>query len=216
MNEIKRAIANFLFSPPPNPKEYAPHDLDNDRTPPSLASKGAESDSNPLRNSRDTQRNSKNTSAPVATQPTYKAAANASSSPVAESPALASTSPEDASELFLSAVSNGEVDNVRSYLAGRINLGQPNPEAEYSPLMLALISRNKDMVNLLLPYSSHDDKLSALTVLTKVNSKSHGKALKSCVTLILDSVNRENKRDWDWEKRQEEITNMTKLFSKFL
>jgi hypothetical protein len=76
------------------------------------------------------------------------------------------------------------------------------------------MSNNLQMIKLLLPISSHEDKLEALA-LAAGTPPARRSGLKPGIATILDSVNRENRPGPEWEKKQEEIDFMSKFLNQW-
>lgn len=210
MNELRKAINTFFHSEPQTPKALEQHDLDHE--PPVVRNRLAEPNETILQK--------KSTDAPpshdaprAATQPSFQKALQGSSPQVAQGSTLTSPPQPNAKALF-AAIATGDLATVRKCMDDGLNLASLTPKPEQPAIRIALMSKNLEMIKLLLPISSHAEKLEALTLMIETH-RAHRSGLKPGVAAILDSVNRANLADSGWEKRQEEITAMTKLLARF-
>lgn len=229
MNDIKKAFANFFSSQPAAPKELEQHGLDNDgpivhNKPPGtggLIALKPKADRTP---SQDAPR-------AAATQPSYRkdpqkpvpeiagsanAATRSSSSQPAQPPTSTSTSPlrSDAST-FLNAVKSGNLATVHECIEQGVDLSHLKHKPDGPPVAVALMSKNLKMIQLLLPISSHEDKLEALALAAGTHPGRRS-GLKPGLTAILDSVNRGNRPGPEWEKKQEEIDFISKYLNRWM
>jgi hypothetical protein len=211
MNELRKFANSIFHREPQAPKEMEQHDLD--RGPPAVRIRLAQPNETVMEKKSADGPARQDAPRTVATRPSYQKAAQVTSSQVAQSPALASSPRPDAGTLF-AAVDAGDLATVRKCIADGVDLASLTPKPEQPAIRMALKSRNLEMIKLLLPISSHADKLEALALVIETH-RAHRNGLKPGVAAILDSVNRANLNDAGWEKRQEEIIAMTKLLARF-
>jgi hypothetical protein len=226
MNEIKRAFANFFSSQPAAPKALEQHGLDNDG--PIVRNKPAETGRLVAPKPLVSGPSSQDAPRAAATQPGYmekpqrpaperagpaNAATRSSSSQVGQPPASTS-SPRSDTSVFFNAVKTGNLATVRKCIEQGVDLSHLTPKPEAPAVAVALMSNNLQMIKLLLPISSHEDKLEALA-LAAGTPPARRSGLKPGIATILDSVNRENRPGPEWEKKQEEIDFMSKFLNQW-
>lgn len=206
MNEIKNAIFK-LFSIRQDIRTYSEHD---DSRSAGIALKEIPARKyNSLISNVVAPRTSSQDSLRAATTPTYKNSSANSSSQVRQRPAPASA-PLISARMFYNAVKKGDLAAVQKCIEQKVDLSSLKPKPGTPALALALMGRNLPILHLLLPISSHGDKLEALAMATGKTSGQRN-ALRPGVMAVLDSVNKENKSGPAWESRQEEIDFMTRL-----
>jgi hypothetical protein len=211
MNELRKLANTFFHREPQAPKGLEQHDLDHE--PPVVRTRLAETNETTLQKKSADGRPRQDLPRAATPQPSYRKAAQDSNSQVAQGSASASSPRPDAGTLF-AAIDAGDLATVRKCIADGVDLASLTPKPEQPAIRMALKSRNLEMIKLLLPLSSHADKLEALALVIETH-RAHRNGLKLGVAAILDSVNRANLNDAGWEKRQEEITAMTKLLARF-
>lgn len=220
MNYIKTAYASLFSSQPAAPRELEQHGLDYDG--PTVHSKPAVTSNKSVLKSKAAGTPQPDAS-PTATQPIYKEKPQApagSTNVVAHSsssqagPAPASTiAPHANASAFFNAVRNGDLATVRKCIADGIDLSSLKPAPKQPAIAVALKSKNLQMIALLLPVSSHADKLEALASAVGT-PPAHRNGMRAGIKAILDSVNRENRPGPQWEKRQDEINLISTLVDK--
>ena len=210
MDGIFKAITTFFHSEPQAPKEMEQHDLDRE---PVVRNRPAQPNGTVLGKKSAGGLSPQDAPHVAATRPSYQKAAQDSGSQVAQESASTSSPPPDARLLF-AAIEAGDLATVRKCITDGIDLASLTPKPEQPAIRIALKCRNLQMIKLLLPISSHADKLEALALMIETH-RAHRNGMKPGVAAILDSVNRANVNDAGWEKRQEEIAAMTKLLARF-
>lgn len=210
MNEIKKALTLFFTSRPTGPKELEQHGLDNDG--PALRNRPADT-GNAMMSNAIAAGTSQQDTPRAATRPDYKDAPPSSSGQVRQQP-MPTSAPLISARMFYDAVKAGDLAAVQKCIEQKVDLSSLTPKPETPVLVLALMGRNLPILHLLLPISSHADKLEALLLATgRVSGQRN--ALKPGVMAILDSANRENKSGPAWESQQKEIDFMSKLLSQW-
>ena len=135
-----------------------------------------------------------------------------SGSQVGQPSALASSSQADAG-VFLDALKHGKLAIVQNYIKKGIDLSSLMPRPGPSPMAMAFKNKNLPLITILLPHSSHADKLEALASVVGLRP-AHRNPFRPCIKAILDSANRGNKPGPNWEKNHDEIAFMSKLLDR--
>ena len=213
MNELRKLANTFFHREPQAPKDFDQHGLDHDPRPPVLSTKSAQLNQAILQKKPADVHPPQDALRATATQPSYRKTAQDSGSQGAQGSASAS-SPRPDAESLQTAIEAGDLATIGKYITDKVDLASLSSTLEQPAIRIALKCKNLQMIKLLLPHSSHADKLEALALVTETH-RAHRNGLKPGVAAILDSVNRENRNDAGWEKRQEEITAMTKLLARF-
>jgi hypothetical protein len=226
MNDIKRAFASFFSSQPAAPRELEQHGLDNDG--PTVRNKLAETGRNVVPKPVASRTPSNETPRAAATPPSYREnpqtpaqeragsanAATRSSSTQVGQPSASTSSPHSDASTFFNAVKAGNLATVRKGIEEGIDLSHLTPKPEMPAVAVALMSKNLQMIKLLLAISSHEDKLEALA-LAAGTPPGRRSGFKPGLMAVLDSVNRGNRPGPEWEKKQEEIEFMSKFLSQW-
>lgn len=210
MNELRKFANSIFHREPQAPKELEHHDLDHE---PIVRDRPAQPNGTVMKNKSADELPPQDAPRTVATRPSYQNAAQVTSSQVAQAPALASSPRPDAGTLF-AAIGAGDLATVRKCIADGVDLASLTPKPERPAIGMALKSRNLEMIKLLLPISSHADKLEALALVIETHP-AHRNGLRPGIAAVLDSAKRANLNDSGWKQRQEEITVMTKLLARF-
>ena len=135
-----------------------------------------------------------------------------SGSQVGQPSALASSSQADAG-VFLDALKHGKLAIVQNYIKKGIDLSSLMPRPGPSPMAMAFKNKNLPLITILLPHSSHADKLEALASVVGLRPANRN-PFEPCIKAILDSANRANKSGPNWEKNHDEIAFMSKLLDR--
>ena len=211
MNELRKFANTIFHREPQAPKGLEQHDLDHE--PPIVRNRPAQPNGTVMGKKSADGPPRQDAPHAAATQPIYRNAAQDSGNQVAQGSASASSPRPDAKLLF-AAIEAGDLATVRKCIADGVDLASLTPKPEQPGIRIALKCKNLQMIKLLLPISSHAEKLEALALVIETH-RAHRNGLKPGVAAILDSVNRANLNDSGWEKRQEEITAMSKLLARF-
>jgi hypothetical protein len=210
MNELHKFVSSLFHRAPQAPKEMEHHDIDHE---PVVRTRLAETNKTILQEKSADGPPRQDSPRTVSTQPSYRKAAQDSNSQVAQGSASASSPRPDAATLF-AAIDAGDLATVRKCIADGVDLASLTPKPEQPAIRMALKSRNLEMIKLLLPLSSHADKLEALALVIETHP-THRNGLRPGIAAILDSAKKANPNDLGWKQRQEEITVMTKLLARF-